>query len=329
MILASVHSSRANCGLDGELVVVSSDRTRIARLAENRLSTLRHALDEWTAAEPYLRSVQKDLDLGVWRTIESIEAVRFRAPLPRAGAFLDGSAFVQHVLLVRKARGVEPPEDLLRVPLMYQGASDNLLGPEDPIPLYDEKHGMDFESEVAIVTDFVPARTKARHAAAHVKLLVVLNDISLRELIPRELATGFGFFHGKPPSSFAPFAVTPEELGSHFRDGRVHLPLTTLLNGEVFGTPNAGEMHFSFYDLIEYAAFTRPLSAATIIGSGTVSNKDSSVGSSCLVERRMIEKIETGSISTPYLKDGDRITIQMKDGDRDIFGTINQKVVQA
>jgi fumarylacetoacetate (FAA) hydrolase len=229
---------------------------------------------------------------------------------------------------VRKARGAELPEDLYTVPLMYQGASDNLLGPTDPIPLRLSTDGMDFESEVAVITDNVPMGCKADQAESHIRLIMLCNDVSLRELIPRELATGFGFFHGKPPSSFSPFALTPDELGDTWKDGRLHIPVTTTLNGTLFGSPNAGEMHFSFHDLIAYAATTRPLSAGTIVGSGTVSNKDESVGSSCLAERRMLEKINAGKISTPFLKDGDRITISATHAGVNLFGTIDQRVQQ-
>ena len=211
---------------------------------------------------------------------------------------------------------------------MYQGASDNLLGPKDDIPLRASTDGMDFESEIAVITDAIPMGTKTADAGRHIALVLLCNDISLRELIPRELATGFGFFHGKPPSAFSPFAVTPDELGSDWKDGRLHLPVTTKLNGEIFGTPNAGEMHFSFHQLIEYAATTRSLSAGSIIGSGTVSNRDESVGSSCLVERRMLEKIRSGSITTPYLKNGDKVSISVTRDGVDLFGTIDQKVKQ-
>jgi fumarylacetoacetate (FAA) hydrolase len=250
------------------------------------------------------------------------------APLPRSWAFLDGSAFIQHVILVRKARGADLPKDLYTLPLMYQGVSDNLLGPTQAIPLRAHSDGMDFESEVAVITDAIPMGAQAADAEGYIRLVMLCNDVSLRELIPRELETGFGFLHGKPPSAFSPFAVTPDELGEAWRDGRLHLPVTTRLNGELFGEPNAGEMFFSFHQLIEYAATTRPLSAGTIIGSGTVSNRDESVGSSCLAEKRMLEKIKTGSITTPFLNDGDRITISVNHQGVAIFGTIDQIVTQ-
>jgi fumarylacetoacetate (FAA) hydrolase len=328
MIVASVRTTDPSRSADGELVLVHPDRTTVARLPREHFSSLRNALDSWATTSVRLHEIDEMLRKGSWKATSSTSEVTFMAPLPRTWAFIDGSAFIQHVILVRKARGAELPEDLYTVPLMYQGASDNLLGPTDPIPLRHSNDGMDFESEVAVITDHVPMGCKAAQAEEHIRLVMVCNDISLRELIPRELATGFGFFHGKPPSSFSPFALTPDELGGDWKGGRLHLPVTTTLNGTVFGSPNAGEMHFSFPQLIEYAATTRPLNAGTIIGSGTVSNKDESVGSSCLAERRMLEKIHTGKIATPFLKNGDRITISvMRDG-VDLFGTINQRVQQ-
>lgn len=328
MIIASVRSSRPSLALDGELVLVHPNRATVARLPENPFSSLRNALDTWSITTPKLREIDTSLRSGSWAHTTPVSELSFMAPLPRTWAFLDGSAFIQHVILVRKARGAELPEDLYTVPLMYQGASDNLLGPREDIPLRAATDGMDFESEVAVITTPIPMGTKASHAGEHIALVLLCNDISLRELIPRELATGFGFFHGKPPSAFSPFAVTPDELADTWRDGRLHLPVTTTLNGELFGSPNAGEMHFSFHDLIEHAATTRPLSAGTIVGSGTVSNKDESVGSSCLAERRMIEKIRSGAISTPYLKHGDKVSISASHNGINIFGTIEQTVKQ-
>ena len=326
MIVASIGSSTSDEDRDGTLVLVHPNRTSLAVLPRAQFSSLRAALDTWDISEPRLRVIDAELRSGKWSDTRPTTDVKFLAPLPRTWALLDGSAFVQHVLLVRKARGAEPPGDLYTVPLMYQGASDNLLSPTDDIPLIDPAFGMDFESEVAVITDYVPMGTVASEASKHVKLLLLMNDISLRELIPRELATGFGFFQSKPPSSFSPFAVTPDDLDDDWREGRLHLPLQTVLNGTVFGQPNAGEMHFSFFDLIAHAAKTRPLSAGTIIGSGTVSNSDDSVGSSCLVEQRMLEKIRSGSISTPYLVDGDSVQISIFKEGRNIFGSIDQKV---
>lgn len=329
MILASIRTNRPEAALDGELVVVHPDHSQIAILRDGERSSLLQALGQWDLWEPRLRKIDQQLRAGTWPTTKPAGEVLFLAPLPRTYALLDGSAYIEHIKLVRKARGADLPEDLFTIPLMYQGASDNLLGPTDDIPLVDQSHGMDFESEVAVITDSVPMGTEASAAEQHIKLVILMNDVSLRELIPRELATGFGFFHGKPPSSFAPFALTPDELGASWREGRVHLPLETRLNGELFGHPDAGAMHFSFPQLIDHAAKTRPLSAGTIIGSGTVSNENPSVGASCLVEQRMREKISSGVIKTQYLKDGDRIQIQMALHGRDLFGRIDQRVRQA
>jgi fumarylacetoacetate (FAA) hydrolase len=329
MIVASIESSRPELRIDGELVIVHPNRREVAILPAERFCSLLNALDSWDSNLEELRQIDQELRGGHWKKTRLITDVQFKAPLPRTWAFLDGSTFVQHVILARKARGAEPPEDLLTMPLMYQGASDNLLGPHEDIPLRAPTDGMDFESEVGVITGPAPMGTKAKDAEKHIKLILLINDVSLRDLIPRELATGFGFFHGKPPSSFSPFAVTPDELGGDWRDARLHLPVRTLLNGKVFGTPNAGEMHFSFGDLIEYATTTRPLSAGTIIGSGTVSNSDESVGSSCLVERRMLEKIRSGSIQTVYLKEGDTIEISVHKEGIEIFGTIRQTVRRA
>jgi fumarylacetoacetate (FAA) hydrolase len=328
MIVASLRASDPSLAMDGELVLVHPDRETIAHLPREHFSSLREALDVWETAAPRLHEIDAALRKGTWKSTSSVREVSFMAPLPRTWAFLDGSAFIQHVILVRKARGAELPEDLYTVPLMYQGASDNLLGPADPIPLRLATDGMDFESEVAVITDSVPMGCAAPDAGKHIRFIMLCNDISLRELIPRELATGFGFFHGKPPSAFSPFALTPDELGEAWTEGRLHLPVTTTLNGEMFGSPNAGEMHFSFHDLIAYAATTRPLSSGTIVGSGTVSNKDQSVGSSCLAERRMLEKIQSGNIATPFLKNGDRVTISVTRDGVNLFGTIDQRVQQ-
>lgn len=328
MIVASIVSEDSALKLDGELVIVHPNRERVAILPKPRFTSLSAALDTWTQDSSELKKIDSMLREGTWKETRSVSSVRFMAPLPRTWAFLDGSAFVNHVKLTRKARGADLPADLLSVPLMYQGASDNLLGPTDDIPLRRVSDGMDFEAEVAVITDHVPMGTKASQASRHILLVMLLNDVSLRDLIPRELATGFGFFHGKPPSSFSPFAVTPDELGSAWSDGKLHLPVTTLLNSALFGNPNAGEMHFSFHQLIEYAATTRALSAGTIIGSGTVSNADPSVGSSCLVERRMLEKIQSGESSTRYLHDGDLIEISVVVDNQSIFGTIRQRVKQ-
>lgn len=306
-------------------MVVSPDHRTGAYVPD--FPNLLAALQDWSRAEPVLRAIDDRLRAGKADHTVSLASQRFMAPLPRTWAWLDGSAFLHHVVLVRRARGAEPPDDLYSVPLMYQGVSDNLLGPQDDIPLLDESHGMDFEAELGVVTDDVPLGTTAADAARHVKLLVLMNDVSLRELIPRELKAGFGFFHGKPASSFAPFAITPDEAGDAWRDGRLHLEMRSVLNGDLFGYPHAGAMHFSFFDLIAHASRTRALSAGTILGSGTVSNEDERVGSSCIAERRMIEKIKSGHPATRWMRPGDTIEIEMLDGRRSLFGKISQRVV--
>ncbi len=250
------------------------------------------------------------------------------SPLPRAYQWADGSAYVNHVELVRKARGAEMPESFWTDPLMYQGASDSFLGPRDPIVMADEAWGIDFEAEVAVVTGDVPMGVSADDSGQYIRLIMLVNDVSLRNLIPGELAKGFGFFQAKPSSAFSPVAVTPDELGEAWDGGKLHLPLVSTLNGEVFGRPDAGvDMTFDFPTLIAHAAKTRPLAAGTIVGSGTVSNKDRSAGSSCIAERRMIETIEKGAPETPFLRFGDRVRIEMFDQEgASLFGAIEQEV---
>ena len=288
------------------------------------------AMERWDESRPAFAAAAARLAAGEVAGAVDLEAETFMAPLPRTWSWLDGSAFIQHVILVRKARGAEPPEDLRTVPLMYQGVSDNLLGPAADLPLRDPADGMDFEAEVAVVLGPVAMGATPAEAAKAIRLILLMNDVSLRNLIPRELAAGFGFFHGKPASSFAPFAVTPDEAGEAWRDGRLHLPMRSWLNGKPYGHPDAGEMFFSFPELIAHAAATRDLSAGTILGSGTVSNADPAVGSSCLAEQRMLEKIGTGTMVTPFMQDGDRIELDLllPDG-RSLCGRIDQKVVPA
>jgi fumarylacetoacetate (FAA) hydrolase len=251
--------------------------------------------------------------------------------LPRAYQFADGSAYVTHVELVRKARGAEMPESFWTDPLMYQGLSDHFLGPREPILTADEAWGIDFEAEVAVIVDDVPMGISAARAGGHIKLVTLLNDVSLRGLIPAELGKGFGFFHSKPTSALAPVAVTPDELGDAWDGGKVHLPLVSHLNGRLIGRPNAGvDMTFDFPRLIAHAAKTRRLGAGTIVGSGTVSNTDRSAGSSCLAEVRMLETLEKGAPETPFLRFGDRVRIEMLDAKgASIFGAIEQEVVRA
>ncbi len=312
---------------DGELVVVSDDNERFIKTPEIA-ATMQDALDEWEETEPKLREVAARLN-GDDALGEAVALDDFMAPLPRAYEWIDGSAYINHIVLVRKARGAEPPETLETDPLVYQGGSGELLGPTDDIELADESWGCDFEAELAVILGDTPRGTTSDEASEFVRLVVALNDVSFRNLIPGELAKSFGFFQSKPATAFAPFAVTPDALGDDWREGRLHRPMKSVYNGELFGEPEAGpEMHFSFFDLVEHCCMTRSLTAGTILGSGTVSNKDRSKGSSCLAEKRMIEKIDTGEFKTPFMSDGDRIEIEMSDEEgQSIFGKIDQKVV--
>ena len=327
MKLATLKS--ATCR-DGELIVVSRDNGRAVwphALAKHMPSTLRGAIEDWPNCRPQLEQIYDDLNkktlLGEFKIVEE----NLHSPLPRAFQWADGSAFLHHVKLVRQARGAAMPPNLYATPLIYQGGSDTFLAPTDDIPQIDQSHGTDFEGEIAVITDDVPMGVSAQEALSHVILILLVNDVSLRGLIPEELAMGFGFFQSKPSSAFAPFALTPDELGEKWRDGRLHLPLLVNFNGEFFGRPNGGEMHFHFGQLISHAARTRALSAGTIIGSGTVSNEDPNVGSTCLAERRMIEQIQTGAPKTSFMKPGDHVEIKMLDQKgRDLFGRISQTV---
>jgi fumarylacetoacetate (FAA) hydrolase len=253
------------------------------------------------------------------------------APLPRAFHWVDGSAYVNHVELVRKARGAEMPASFWTEPLVYQGGSDDLLGARDDVPFGDTAWGIDLEAEIAVITDDVPMQTDSAAAASHIKLLALVNDWSLRNLIPGELAKGFGFYQSKPATAFSPVAVTPDELGSAWRDTKVHLPLWSRINGQEFGHPDAGvDMTFSFAQLIAHVTMTRKLAAGSIVGSGTVSNYDRSLGASCLAEKRMLEQLEHGAARTPFLKFGDRVSIEMIGADgHNIFGTLDNRVVQS
>ncbi|MFM5255000.1 fumarylacetoacetate hydrolase family protein [Aeromonas hydrophila] len=315
---------------DGALVVVSRDLSRAVRVPQ-LAATLQAALDEWAELAPKLTAVYQQLNDGACADAFSFDETACLSPLPRAYQWADGSAYVNHVELVRKARGAEMPESFWHDPLMYQGGSDSFLPPRGTIPMGSEEWGIDFESEIAVITDDVPMGTSPQAAAGHIKLLMLVNDVSLRNLIPGELAKGFGFFQSKPSSSFSPLAITPDELGDDWRDGKVHLPLETHLNGALFGAPDAGvDMTFNFYELIAHAAKTRPLGAGCIIGSGTVSNYDRSRGSSCLAELRMLEIIESGQATTPFLRFGDTVSIAMQDRNgMSLFGTILQRVTPA
>jgi fumarylacetoacetate (FAA) hydrolase len=315
-------------GRDGTLVVVSRDLSRCIPVP-SIAPTLQAALDRWSAVENSLRDAARELEQGNPKAAQPFDPRKCAAPLPRAYHWVDGSAYVNHVELVRRARGAEMPPSFWTDPLVYQGGSDDLLGPTDDAHFVSEEHGIDLEAEVAVITGDVPMGTPATEAAAHVKLVLLVNDWSLRNLIPAELAKGFGFYQSKPATAFSPVAVTPDELGPAWHDGKVHLPLRSTINGERFGEPNAGvDMTFSFHDLIAHVTRTRRLGAGTLIGSGTVSNYDRSLGSSCLAERRTLEQLADGAPRTPFLRFGDRVRIEMLDENgRTIFGAIDQRVV--
>jgi len=310
-------------GRDGALVVVSRDLARAAP-ANDIAPTLQAALDDWDRTAGGLRQRFEDLEAGRVDDAFALIVEDLAAPLPRAYQFLDGSAYLAHVERVRRARGAEMPPSFLTDPLMYQAACDGFLPPVGTIPVTSEEFGMDFESEVCVVTDDVPMGVTPEEAAGHVRLICLVNDVSLRNLIPAELAKGFGFLQSKPRSALSPVMVTPDELGDAWRDGKVHLPLVTWLDGERFGAPEAGvDMQFSFHELLAHAARTRPLAAGTIIGSGTVANQDESLGASCLAEKRMLEIIRDGRPTTPFLSYGARVKIEMLDREgRNIFGSI-------
>lgn len=323
MKLASLKSG----GRDGELIVVDRALRNAVRVPTIAL-TLQSALDDWQRVAPELERVYADLIDGRLDHVFPFAAHACAAPLPRAYHWVDGSAYVNHVELVRKARGAALPDSFWHEPLVYQGGSDDFIGPHDPIVVPSEDYGIDLEGETAVITDDVPMGTCAADADAHIKLLMLVNDVSLRNLIPAELAKGFGFYQGKPSTAFSPVAVTPDELGEAWHDGTIHRPLTVHLNGQRYGEPLCGvDMTFNFHRLIEHVTLTRRLGAGTIIGSGTISNYDRSTGSACLAEQRMLETIEHGEARTPFLQFGDRVRIEMLDPDgRSIFGAIDQIV---
>lgn len=313
---------------DGQLIVVSKDLTKAVAVPDIAF-TMQQALDDWHLNQPKLAHVYQQLNQGLIPNSLDFNEQSLLSPLPRAYQWADGSAYVNHVELVRKARGAEMPENFWHDPLMYQGGSDSFLKPHEAIPLLDESWGLDFEAEIAVITTDVPLNATTHTAKQAICLLMLVNDVSLRNLIPNELAKGFGFFQSKPSSAFSPVAITPDELDEAWDGAKVHLPLHTFLNGQLFGAPNAGvDMTFDFPTLIAHAAKTRPLSAGTIIGSGTVSNYDRSKGSSCIAEKRMLEIVASGSATTPYLKSGDTVKIEMlsKHGSS-LFGSIEQQVV--
>ena len=313
---------------DGTLVVVSRDLRRAIRVPEFA-RTMQEALDDWSGCEPMLDAVYRRLNDGVLDGAFDLDPAVCAAPLPRAYQWVNGSAYVNHVDLVLQTRGAELPAAYWTDPLMYQGGSDSLLGPTDDILAASEEWGIDFEGEVAVVTDDVPMGVDAADAGEHIRLFMLVNDVSLRNLIPGELAKGFGFLQGKPATAFSPVAVTPDELGTAWDGGRVHLPLHIWYNGERFGHPDAGtDMTFDFPQLVAHAARTRYLAAGTIVGSGTVSNLDRSRGSACLAEKRMLEQIADGRPATPFMRFGDRVRIEMLAADgASIFGAIDQMVV--
>ncbi len=312
---------------DGQLAVVSRD-LKTAHVADGIAPTLQAALDDWSFIAPQLGELYQQLNEGLTRRSFDFDPARCMAPLPRAYQWADGSAYVNHVELVRRARNAEMPASFWEDPLMYQGGSDDFIGPTQDIVLAHEEWGIDFEAEVAVVTDDVPMGATPDEAHQHIKLIMLVNDVSLRNLIPPELAKGFGFLQSKPASSFSPVAVTPDELGDAWRGGKVHLPLRSTLNGRLVGQPEAGEdMVFNFPQLISHLCKTRNVRAGSIIGSGTVSNKDETRGYSCIAEKRALEMISDGEAWTPFMRFGDTIRIEMLDeAGKSIFGAIDQTV---
>jgi fumarylacetoacetate (FAA) hydrolase len=332
-------ASLKNNTRDGKLVVVSRDLSRCVAVPAVA-ATLQQLLDNWDTLASKANAVYQALNSGKVAGEIAFDPSQAESPLPRAYQWADGSAYVNHVELVRKARNSEMPPSFWTDPLMYQGGSDDFIGPRDQIEAISTEHGIDFEGEVAVITDDVPMATSPEQALQKIRLLMLVNDVSLRGLIPNELAKGFGFFNAKPASSFSPVAVTPDELGDKWQDGRLHLPLLSTYNGKAFGKPNAGvDMTFNFGQLIAHAAKTRNLGAGAVIGSGTVSNKqgteygtaiaEGGVGYSCIAEIRMIETIRDGKPSTAFMQFGDSIKMEMLDSDgQSIFGAIDQQVVQ-
>jgi fumarylacetoacetate (FAA) hydrolase len=316
-------------GRDGSLIVVSRDLEHFVS-ALDIAPTLQLALDDWQQTAPRLNALYTELNQGICSDIRDLDVETLAAPLPRAYEFVDGSAYLPHVERVRRARGAEVPESFYVDPLMYQAASAGFLGPRDPVPVVSEDYGIDFESEIIVVTDDVPMAVTPEMADSHIQLIGLINDVSLRNLIPAELAKGFGFLQSKPRSALSPVLVTPDELGEAWQNSKLSLPLHSTLNGAFFGNPEAGvDMQFNFAQLLAHAAKTRPLAAGTIVGSGTIANEDTGKGASCLAEIRMLEIIADGKPSTAFMKFGDTIRIEMFDRQgASIFGAIDQKIVQ-
>ena len=320
-------------GRDGSLIVVNRELSRAVRVP--RIApTLQRALEDWSVTAPRLNAVYEQLQAGAesveGQAVFELDTAALAAPLPRAYEFVDGSAYLPHVERVRRARGATVPESFYVDPLMYHAVGAGFYGPNDPVRVPDEAFGIDLEAEVVVVTDDVPMGVSAEAAAGHIQLIGLINDVSLRNLIPDELAKGFGFLQSKPRSTLSPVFVTPDELGEEWQDSKVHLPLISHINGEWFGAPEAGvDMQFSFAQLIAHAAKTRPLVAGSLVGSGTVANEDEGKGASCLAEKRMLEIIREGKPSTPFMKFGDRVRIEMLDREgRSIFGAIDQVMQQ-
>jgi fumarylacetoacetate (FAA) hydrolase len=316
-------------GRDGTLIVVSRDLKRAVR-ATGVAGTLQQALEDWSNIAPRLNALSESLNDGDADGVFEVDFNALAAPLPRAYEFVDGSAYLPHVERVRRARGAEVPESFYTDPLMYQATSAGFYGPRDTVKVTSEDYGIDLEAEIVIVTDDVPMAVSAEQAARHIQLIGLVNDVSLRNLIPAELAKGFGFLQSKPRSALSPVFVTPDELGQAWRGNKVHLPMLTHINGQWFGAPEAGvDMQFDFSQLVAHAARTRPLSAGTLVGSGTIANEDTSKGASCFAEQRTVETLRDGKPSTPFMKFGDVVRIEMLDCDGgSIFGAIEQRIEQ-
>ena len=314
-------------GRDGTLIVVSRDLTHAAR-ATGIAPTLQAALDDWHNAAPRLNALYDEVNAGSARGRFALDLNALAAPLPRAYEFVDGSAYLPHVERVRKARGAEVPESFYTDPLMYQATSAGFLGPRDPVVVPSEDYGIDLEAEVLVVTDDVPMAVTPAQAAEHIQLVGLVNDVSLRGLIPGELAKGFGFLQSKPRSALSPVLVTPDELGEAWQDTKLHLPMRTWINGQWFGQAECGvDMQFNFAQLVAHAAKTRPLTAGTLVGSGTIANHDTSLGASCLAEQRTVETLRDGKPATPFLKYEDTVRIEITDAaGHSIFGAIEQVI---
>lgn len=315
-------------GRDGTLVVVSRDLSRAVKAAAIA-PTLQAALDDWSNAAPRLNALSEALNAGSAEGAFALDVAQLAAPLPRAYEFVDGSAYLPHVERVRKARGAEVPASFYTDPLMYQATSAGFLGPRDAVVVPSEDYGIDLEAEVIVVTDDVPMAATPAQASEHIQLIGLINDVSLRGLIPGELAKGFGFLQSKPRSALSPVLVTPDELGAAWQGDKLHLPMRTWLNGAWFGEAQCGvDMQFSFAELVAHAAKTRPLTAGTIVGSGTIANEDTSLGASCLAEQRTVETLRDGAPTTPFMKYGDSLRIEVLDeAGASIFGAIEQSIV--